>query len=171
MLIVKLFDKAVNGGRKAALLFLNKQRTDAGLAVYKVEEDAVANHQDNNCTVNSSSWGIKGNVAVFITHLKSKMGGKKMYVQMAFEKKLGGDSEREVKTKVGECKTKRWEMREKKNTQQQIDNFVQLPAAKSNDSSCNGQKKKKKRARNLIQLDDNNNEKKITFLAPAPCLR
>lgn len=87
MLIVKLFHKGVNGVRKAALLFLNEQRTDAGLAVYKVEEDAFANHQDNNCTVNSSSWGIKGSVAFFITHLKSKTGGKKLYVQMAFEKK------------------------------------------------------------------------------------
>lgn len=87
MLIVKLFNKGVNGVRKAALLFLNVQRTDAGLAVYKVEEDAVANHQDNNCTVNSSSWGIKGSVTVFITHLKSKTGGKKSYVRMAFEKK------------------------------------------------------------------------------------
>lgn len=88
MLIVKLFNEGVNGVRKAALLFLAEQRTDAGLAVYKVEEDAVANHQDNNCTVNSSSWGIKGSVAVFITHLKSKTGGEKnLYVQMAFKKK------------------------------------------------------------------------------------
>lgn len=78
MLIVKLFNEGINGVRKAALLFLDEQRTDAGLAVYKVEEDAVANHQDNNCTVNSSSWGIKGSVAVFITHLKSKTGGEKI---------------------------------------------------------------------------------------------
>lgn len=144
MLIVKLFNKGVNGVRKAALLFLRNQRTDAVLAVYKVEEDAVANHQDNNCTVNSSSWGIKGSVAVFIMHLKSKTGGKKLYVQMAFEKKVGrGQRERELKTEVGECKTKRWK---KNHSQQQIDNFVRLPAAKSNDSSCNGQKKKKQLA-------------------------
>lgn len=95
MLTVKLFDKGINGVRKAVLLFLNEQRTDAGLAVYKVEEDAVANHQDNNCTVNSSSWGIKGSVAVFITHLKSKTGEK--IVQMAFEKKVGRGQQERVK--------------------------------------------------------------------------